>query len=186
MKKTIGISIFALAFAVVAAPALASYNGGGCNDCDNDRPSKTCCPSVDVSSINKSKVSGVTNSTAITGQNIASRNAGIGKITTGNAGVASALTQQIGYNETKLVAPKTGSVKVKNENMSTVDGAINAYAGTGDNKANANAQVKTTAPSRCMPAVTVIDDGKGKVKTGEATVVTEMMQLVGSNLTVTK
>lgn len=185
MKKSIGISIFALAFAVVAAPALASYNGG-CNDCDNDRPSKTCCPSVDVSSINKSKVSGVTSSTAITGQNSASRNAGIGKITTGNAGVASSLQQQIGYNETKIVAPKSGSVKIKSENMSMVDGTINAYAGTGDNKADANAQVKTISPSRCMPAITVKDGGKGVVETGGSTVVTEMMQLVGSNLTVTK
>lgn len=184
MKNLIGMMVFMFAFALSALPVFAT----ACNDCNNDcgdcdnGPAEECCPSVTVSNMNMSKVKGVINTTANSGGNMASWNYGVGKITTGDVGVKSSLTQQVNFNET-YVTPTMGSIRVKNMNFGYADGAINTTANTGYNTANGNGSKVVVEPSFCMPKVTKYENGRGEVTTGNVSSTSSMMQLVGSNFT---
>jgi hypothetical protein len=78
-----------------------------------------------------------------------------------------------------------GSLKVNNMNFGHVDGMINAGANTGGNEANGNGTKVVIPATRCMPAITRYEGGRGDITTGNVTSVSEMVQFVGSNFTKT-
>lgn len=185
MKSLISMFVFMFVFALVASSAFAGYRGDRgdrCDDCDNDGPTEECCPSVEISNVNMSKVQGTINTTASSGGNMANWNYGVGKITTGDVGVGSSLQQQVNYNET-LLTPIMGSLKVSNMNFGYANGTSNTTANSGYNAANGNGEKVVVQPMFCMPKVTTYSGGRGEITTGNVTSVSDMVQLVGSNFT---
>jgi hypothetical protein len=187
MKNLISVFVFLFAFALVASPALARSHGGNnnCGDCDNDGPTEECCPSVEISNMNMSKVKGMINTTANSGGNVANWNYGVGKIDTGNVTLGASVMQSVNMNETRLLAPTMGSLKVNSMNFGYADGMINAAANTGGNEANGNGKKVVIPATRCMPSITKYEAGRGDITTGNVTSVSEMVQFVGSNFTKT-
>lgn len=182
MKKLLMIiPIFVFAFALTAS-------ADACRPCQKpcNPPCKIkCCPSVDVSSTNFSAVKGNIGMTTNSGGNNANWNAGLGKIDTGNANASAALQQQVGYNETRIIAPWMSRVRVNSTNFSAVSGNIGMSTNTGWNNANGNeGMLVDVKAGRCQPIkVTVKKDGRGVITTGNANASSEMLQLVGSNFT---
>lgn len=175
MKKLLMIiPVFLFAFALTAS-------ADECNPCPGPEPVMRCCPSVNVSNLNASLVKGNIGMSTNTGGNNANWNAGLGKIYTGNAIAGANLTQQVGYNETRVTAPWMTRINVKNANLAAVSGNIGMSTNTGENNANGNKGMCKKG-GQCMPKV-MVKAGAGVIETGNAKAGSNMMQLVGSNFT---
>jgi hypothetical protein len=81
-------------------------------------------------------------------------------------------------------------IKVVNRNSASVDNKVESKANTGENEANANeskkVEIKKVKYHPCAPAKpvkTVTTEGRGIIKTGDATSYSTAVTMVNSNVT---
>ncbi len=179
MKKMLFIIVpaFEFAFALIAS-ASCCYD----NDCCDGSPDNDCCPSIDISNKNDSKINASIRMDTNTGWNNANGNAGVGKIDTGNASAKAYIESRANFNETRTIAPWLAAIKINNTNMSQLTGNVTMNTNTGKNNANGNAGIYIKA-SRCMPKITVEKEGRGVITTGNANGSAAVVQFAGSNFT---
>lgn len=182
MKKYIGLGVFALAFSVMVLPAFAEgHRGNRGND------------ELEVKNYNRAYITNNVDSESNTGYNEANRNAGIGRITTGNA-VADSLSNTTA-NENRTVIECTDclmgidKMEVKNSNSIRVKNDVEADADTGNNEANSNKSVTVTYKKKSCrgnyhrPSKVIETEGRGVIQTGNAQSVATAFTTVNSNIT---
>jgi hypothetical protein len=188
MKKYLSIGAFTLAAAMISLPAVAGACwGNNCGDNGNDLELK-------VENTNKARVINEVNSRSNTGDNLANRNGGIGRIETG--GAYSDAMAQTEANDNRTVVECSDCIenaeemKIENYNRASVVNKVDSEANTGKNEANANKgktiTVKKVKSHPCAPATpvrTVKTDGSGIIKTGDATSYATAVTMVNSNVT---
>lgn len=181
MKKYIGIGIFVLAFSVLTLPALA-----------NGYRSSRGSDDLEIKNYNRASITNDVESESNTGDNQANRNAGIGRITTGNAVADSLSDTKANENRTVVECSRclrgTDDIEIKNMNTVRVRSDVEAEADTGDNEANGNKSVTMTYKKKSYsrhhkPTRTVETEGRGVIDTGNAQSMATAFTMVNSNVT---
>ncbi|MFO7806806.1 MAG: hypothetical protein R6V40_00070 [Candidatus Moraniibacteriota bacterium] len=192
MKKYLGAGIFVLASAVIAIPALAGACHNNDDDCNGDDSELNS--ELKIENSNRARVMNNVDSYSNTGNNQANRNSGIGRIETGSA-YADAMAQTEA-NENRTVVECNDCVenieemKIKNRNSASVTNNVESVSNTGNNQANANEgkRIETEEEQNdpCEPATpvkTTTTEGRGDIKTGDASSVSTAFTMANSNVT---
>jgi len=125
MKKILSTSVLAFAFALVAAPALAS------NCCGGWHPQQSCCPEVTIDADNFSSVSNFVSTISNSGKNLAK--GWFSGITSGASTAGSIVDNAVGQNSIEVVAPSTGKVNIDVANMAKVNNMVTTVSNSGKN-----------------------------------------------------
>ena len=165
----------AFAFALTLSPAFA-YDRGG--DCCRDRDRDKCCPSIEVDNENDSHVLNVTSSVSNTGKNYISGqsngqvslfghfsyNKNDSDIETGHAYADALSVTQIGSNDVRIDAPRSGSVDVDNDNNSYVANFTIATANSGKNAIRGGGDIETAYANSISTSTLIVGTNVVKIK----------------------